>query len=106
MRVKLDPEKAADAQVTIGFKFTDIDEGNALEIRKGVAVFHGELPEETDATFVGTKDLLDRILIGETNVAQALADGELTIDGDKAAAEAFFGYFDPPDQGPIKLIVR
>ncbi len=105
MRVRLDPEKAADANSTIGFKFTDIDEGNALEIRKGVAVFHDDLPDDADATFVATKDLLDRILIGETNVAQALADGELTIEGDNEAAEAFFGYFDPPDQEPIKLIV-
>jgi len=106
MRVKLDPEKAADAQSTIGFKFTDIGEGNAIEIRKGVAVFYDEIPEKTDATFVGTKDLLDRILLGDTNVKQALADGELTIDGDKGAAEAFFGYFDPPSTEPIKLIVR
>jgi alkyl sulfatase BDS1-like metallo-beta-lactamase superfamily hydrolase len=106
MRVKLDPEKAADVQSTIGFKFTDIGEGNAIEIRKGVAVFYDEIPEETDATFVGTKDLLDRILLGDTNVKQALADGELTIDGDKEAAGAFFGYFDPPSTEPIKLIVR
>jgi alkyl sulfatase BDS1-like metallo-beta-lactamase superfamily hydrolase len=106
MRVKLDPEKAGDAEQIIGFKFTDIDEDNALEIRKGVAVFHEEIPEGADATFVGTRDLLDRILLGETDVSKALADGELTIEGDQKVAEAFFAYFDPPSEEPIKLIVR
>lgn len=106
MKVKIDPEKSADAHSTIGFKFTDIDEGNAIEIRRGVAVFHDEIPEETDATFVGTKALLDRILLGETTLKQAFADGELTIEGDKEAAKTFFSYFDPPNSEPIKLIVR
>jgi len=106
IRVRLDPEKAADAHTTIGFKFTDIDDDNALEVRHGVAVFHAEIPDQTDATFVATKALLDRILLGETNVEQAIADGELTIEGDQAAAQHFFGYFDPSDADPIKLVVR
>ncbi len=106
MRVKLDPEKAGDAESIVGFKFTDIGEDNALEIRKGVAVFHEEIPEGADATFVGTRDLLDRILLGETDVPAALKEGELTIEGDQKVAEAFFGYFDPPSEEPIKLIVR
>jgi alkyl sulfatase BDS1-like metallo-beta-lactamase superfamily hydrolase len=69
-------------------------------------VFHDELPKQSNATFVATKDLLDRILLGETNVKQALADDELTIEGDNDAAEAFFGYFDPPSSAAIKLVVR
>ena len=44
--------------------------------------------------------------IGETNVKQALENGELKIEGDQAAATEFFGYFDPPSSDPIKLVVR
>jgi putative sterol carrier protein len=51
-----------------------------------VAVFHKEAPDDADATFVATKDLLDRILLGETNVKQVLENGELKIDGDQAGA--------------------
>ncbi len=106
MRVRLDPKKAADAAMTIGFKFTDVGEANALEIRNGVAVYHDALPEKTNATFVATKELLDRILLGKTNVAKAIVAGELKIKGDAGAVEAFFGYFDPPSSEPIKLVVR
>ena len=106
LRVRLDPEKAADKHLTVGFKFTDVGEDNALEIRNGVAVFHEEAPDDADATFVATKDLLDRILLGETNVKQALETGELKIDGDQAAATEFFGYFDPPSSDRIKLVGR
>jgi alkyl sulfatase BDS1-like metallo-beta-lactamase superfamily hydrolase len=105
-RVKLDPEKAADANLTIGFRFTDVGEENALEVRRGVAVFHDTLPDETDATLIATKALLDRMLLGEISFAEAVADGELTIEGDSDAVATFFGYFDPPSDEPIKLVVR
>jgi alkyl sulfatase BDS1-like metallo-beta-lactamase superfamily hydrolase len=105
-RVKLDPEKAADANLTIGFRFTDVGEENALEVRRGVAVFHDTLPDETDATLIATKALLDRMLLGEISFAEAVADGELTIEGDSDAIATFFGYFDPPSDEPIKLVVR
>jgi putative sterol carrier protein len=71
-----------------------------------VAVFHEEASDDADATFIATKDLLDRILLGETNVEKALAAGELKIEGDQAAATEFFGYFDPPGSDAIKLVVR
>lgn len=106
MRVNLDPEKAADADMTIGFRFTDVGEENALQVRRGVAVYHDDLPAGTDATFVSTKALLDRILLGETGLEQAIADGDVSVEGDPAAAEAFFGFFDPPATEPIRLIVR
>jgi len=106
VRVKLDPEKAGDMNTTIGFRFTDIDDDNALEIRNGVAVFHESIPDQTDATIVATKTLLDLVLLGETTVADALASGELTIDGDQSAVGKFFGALDPTDADPIKLVVR
>lgn len=106
MRVRLDPKKAATATTTIGFKFTDVGQAHALEVRRGVAVFHETMPGRTDATLVATKDLLDRILLGKTNVTKALADGDLKVEGDAAAVKAFLGYFDPPSSEPIKLVVR
>lgn len=106
MRVNLDPKKAADADLTVGFRFTDVGEEDALHIRRGVAVYSDTIPAETDATFVSTKAVLDKILLGETTLPQALDDGEVTVEGDPAAVEAFFGYFDPPSEDPIKLVVR
>ncbi len=106
VRVRLDPEKAADAHMTIGFRFTDIHDDSALEIRRGVAVFHPKSPEKTDATIVATKALLDDILLEQTTLADALAEGSLTIEGDEKAIERFFGYLDTPSADPIKLVVR
>ncbi len=106
VRVRLDPVKAADEEVTIGFRFTDVGDDNALQIRRGVAVFHDTMPETTDATFVASKALLDRILLGQTTVVQAIADGALTIEGDEAAVQRFFAVLDPPPSEPIRLVVR
>ena len=64
LRVKLDAEKAADTNITLGIVFSDIDEGYGLEIRKGVCVYYDKLPENTDATLTTTKAVFDEILLG------------------------------------------
>jgi len=38
-------------------------------------------------------------------VQEAFATGELSLEGDKESAKAFFSYFDPPSSEPVKLIV-
>lgn len=106
VRVRIDPHKAADETMTIGFRFTDVEDDNALQVRRGVAVFHATMPEDADAVFVTTKALLDRILLGQTTLAQALGDGDLTIEGDEDAVRRFFAVLDPPETEPIKLVVR
>lgn len=106
LRVRLDAEKAAKADLTVGFEFTDIKEGCALHIRRGVAVFYDPMPAKFDAKLVTTKKVLNEILLGETTLAKGLTDGTVTIQGDPKVVQEFFGYLEPPSKEPIKLIIR
>lgn len=106
MRVRLDADKAADTHLVVGFQFRDPQDACALEIRRGVAVFHDQLPEHTDAMIATTSGVIHQRLGGQTTPADALQAGDITITGDTATAQHFFTYFEPPSKDPIKLVVR
>ncbi|MYS34166.1 alkyl sulfatase-like protein [Streptomyces sp. KhCrAH-43] len=76
-RVRLD---AADTRLTLGFRFTDTGDARALEIRRGVAVFHLEPPLSVDATLVTTAALIHQLLLGTTTPADALRHGDITVE--------------------------
>jgi alkyl sulfatase BDS1-like metallo-beta-lactamase superfamily hydrolase len=80
MRVRLDADKAKDATLMLGIKFSELDQGYGLEIRKGVCVFYDTLPGKTDATLSTTKEVFDNILLGETTVKDAIAKGDIKIE--------------------------
>ena len=106
LSVRLDAQKAVDTNLTLGIMFTDMKEGYGLEIRKGVCVFHDELPANTNATISISKPVFDDILLGETTVEEAAKKGDIRIDGDADSVTEFFSYFDPPGSGDINLVVR
>lgn len=106
LRVRLDAEKTRDKHLTIGFHFTDINEGYGLEIRKGVCVFHSTLPKKTGGMLVTTKDVLNKVLLKETTLAKAITDGEVRIQGNAEMVQEFFNYFEPAAKSIPALIVR
>lgn len=106
LRVRLDAEKAVDANLTLGIVFSDIDEGHGLEIRKGVCVYYDKLPENTDATLTTTKAVFDDILLGKTNVKDATDKGDIKVKGSAESAAEFFTYFDPPSTEAVNIVVR
>jgi hypothetical protein len=78
MRVRLDADKAADTHLVVGFQFPDPQDACALEIRRGVAVFHDQLPEHTDAMITTTSGVIHQLLGGQTTPADALQAGDIT----------------------------
>jgi len=77
--VNLDPEKSADVQTTVSFRFTDSGEAWTLRVRRGVAALsEGESAEADLAVSVSTDTWAD-ILLGERGVPAALASGDITL---------------------------
>jgi alkyl sulfatase BDS1-like metallo-beta-lactamase superfamily hydrolase len=106
LRVRLDADRAKDEHRTLAFSFTDTDEDCALEIRRGVAVFHEPAPDGVADTIVTTSDAIHQILLGEVTPADALAQGSITLRGDQQRVHEFLGFFEPPASDPPKLSVR
>ena len=48
MPIALDAEKAADADVVVGFRFEDVDEDYTVHVRRGVAEIETRAPEAPD----------------------------------------------------------
>jgi len=106
LRVRLDAQKAVDTNLTLGIVFSDIDKGYGLEIRKGVCVYYDKLPENTDATLTTTKAVFDDILLGNTNVKDSVAKGDIKVEGSPESVVEFFSYFDPPSTEAVNIVVR
>ena len=104
---RLKAENTLDTHMTAGFRFPDVNEAYALEIRRGVAQFHNRLPERTDLTIALDKRTLDQMLLGKLTLPDAFAAGTARIEqGTAAEALKFFGYFERPFAAPIQLTVR
>jgi len=46
---RLKAEQTLDVKMTVSFRFPDVNESLGLEMRRGVAQFHPQMPEPTDA---------------------------------------------------------
>lgn len=104
LRVRLDAEKAENANLTVGFVLPDTAESCAIQLRRGVAVIHDSIPDSTDATIT-----IDSAHVRELSRDFAAANAVLTAASqvtDEAVAREFFGYFDPLPAQPAKLLVR
>ncbi|MCK5874875.1 MAG: MBL fold metallo-hydrolase [Alcanivoracaceae bacterium] len=108
MALHLDAGKAEDTELTIGFEFSDIDVRHAIEIRRGVAQVHEQVPEDlpVNATLVLDKAFLDRILAGETGLLKGIASGDVRLQGSKLDVVSFLAVLDPEDIGDQGLTVR
>jgi len=104
---RLRSERTLDVHLTAGFRFPDINEAYGLEIRRGIAQFHESLPARCDLTLTLDKRVLDRVLLGEIKLAEAVSSGAMRVNGGRAAeVERFFGFFEAPFETPIKLTLR
>lgn len=104
---RLKAEETLDVRMTVGFIFPDVNESHALEIRRGVAQFHERLLEKTDLTIRLDKRALNRILLGEMKLDEALASGQARVEGGSAAdVQRFLSYFEQPFGSAIELTLR
>lgn len=107
MALRLDAEKALPVNLTAGFRFPDIDEAYALEIRNGIAEFHHQYPESVDMTIAMDDIFLADIMLGLSSVEEGLNTGKIEIDGDLGKVALFFGCFVKPKMAEeIMLTLR
>lgn len=97
-RIRLDPDKACNAQMTLRLHIEDRARWFALAVRHGVAEFLADAAAErvpAHAELRLSHRTWAEFYVGKTTLAQALDSGAAST-GDRAAVEAFFACFDAP----------
>jgi alkyl sulfatase BDS1-like metallo-beta-lactamase superfamily hydrolase len=92
--VRLKAEETLDMNVSVGFKYTDVGEDYALEVRRGVAEVRSGLPVGAVAIVTGTRASIGPLLSGVTPVAEALKDPGIKVDGSMDGLVKFLGHFE------------
>ncbi|TFH25632.1 MAG: MBL fold metallo-hydrolase [Myxococcales bacterium] len=93
MPVFLDAQKAADVDVVAGFRFRDVEQGYALHVRRGVAEFRPEFPEDPDVSITTDSTVWREVVLGIRNPALTLVSGDVEVDGGRLDLVAFLRMF-------------
>lgn len=97
LAVRIDPAKAGDSAVSLGFVFPDKAQEHTITIANGVLVHRPGLRDGRQATLtVRYADLLAALFAGKPLAAKA-ASGEAQIEGDPAAFARLTSWLDKPD---------
>ncbi|MCV3735607.1 MBL fold metallo-hydrolase (plasmid) [Rhizobium sp. TRM96647] len=83
--VRLNSQKAGDTKLTFNFDFGEKDGKYLLQLENGVLNnTAGRQADNADATITLTRDSLNGIVLGETTLDKATADGSVKVTGDNA----------------------
>jgi alkyl sulfatase BDS1-like metallo-beta-lactamase superfamily hydrolase len=83
--VRLNPEKAGDTHITLNFDFGEKDGKYLVELENGVLNnTKDEQADNADATITLDRASLDSIMLGETTLDKAVAEGKVKVTGDSA----------------------
>lgn len=97
MAVRLSPEKAAGADLSIGIVLADSGERRLVSVRNRVLVHQpwteGAAPS---VTLTSPRRVFLGLVGGQVKAADAVQKGILRIDGDAAQLQRFTGLFEPP----------
>ncbi len=80
MAVNLDPEKSADVDQVLGFRFTDTGEAFTVHVRRGVAEIQPRFPDAPDMTVTVDSQAWKEIVAGLRNPAVSVIR-DLEVDG-------------------------
>jgi alkyl sulfatase BDS1-like metallo-beta-lactamase superfamily hydrolase len=103
--VRLDGERAAGRASTINWVFSDLGRRH-LTTLSNCALTHlaDRASDHADATVTLEREALTRLILGQTTLAEAVAEGEIAIAGDSAAVSDLLGLLD--DVSPTFAIVE
>ena len=96
MPANLDYDKSADKQITVGFRFPDVDEDYGIEIRRGVAEFKQSLPESPDLMITADSDVWRELVLGLRSPVKAFAAGDVKYTGSALDLLGFLRLFRRP----------
>ena len=96
--VRVDGPKAWDEYLTIAFNVTDIDASYFVELRNGVLNYRdGDSTLAADTTITASRRALVGLIAGTIDVAAALGDGTIVIEGDQSSLARLVGLLSPVD---------
>jgi alkyl sulfatase BDS1-like metallo-beta-lactamase superfamily hydrolase len=102
---RVDPDKANDVHMSLGFSFPDIGEQWTLEVRRGVAQLHKGITEGTTLSLTLDKAYLDTVMSGENGLLKGALLGDVKVGGNLLDLKTFLGCFDFSEEA-IALTVR
>lgn len=88
---------AREEPFIVQFNFTDTDEIIAVHINRSVVVPREEASDDAVTRLTLTRDIFDRIILGEADLQSQVVVGNLAIEGDIRAVADFFQALDQPD---------
>ncbi|HSE87291.1 MAG TPA: alkyl sulfatase dimerization domain-containing protein [Candidatus Binatia bacterium] len=95
LAMKLDGPKADGKRIVVNFNFTDVKEKYVLEMVHGVLNHTpGRQAKDADATITLTRDTLNRIVLKETTLKDAISGGRVKIAGAEGKLEEMLSYLD------------
>jgi alkyl sulfatase BDS1-like metallo-beta-lactamase superfamily hydrolase len=93
--VRLNSERAGDAQIALNFDFGDPEGTYMVELVNGVLNHTaGEQANDADATITLSRATLNDIALQATTLDDAIAAGDVTVDGDQAKLGELVSYLD------------
>lgn len=92
--VRLNGEKAVGKKLTLNVNFTDLNAPYTLTVENAALNFNESMTNGADATVTLTKSALDSVQIGERTLEQAVASGDIKVEGRKEAFGEFLAMLD------------
>ena len=77
----LDPEKSADTDLMVCFRFPDVGESYSIHVRRGVAELRPDFPERADVAVTVDSGVWRDLVVGLRNPALVFASGDVEVDG-------------------------
>jgi len=97
LAVRIDALKAADEDLRINWRFTDLEQEHALTLRHGVLTHRsGARHAQADIELSMSKALLDRIALKQTSFGQATKDGAIVVSGERQKLFKLLGGLEQP----------
>lgn len=90
LSVRLDGPKAAGKKIGLNIEFTDLHTQYGLAVENAV-LNHGKPLTKPDATLTLSKATLDALQLKKLTLQEAVANGDLKIDGNRQKLDEFLG---------------
>lgn len=98
LAVRLNGPKAADAKAVLNFDFGKSGGKYLVELENGVLNHTaGQQADKADVTVTLTRDALNKVILKETTLADAIGAGDVKISGNRAKLDELVSYLDTFD---------
>ncbi|MGB0387953.1 MAG: alkyl/aryl-sulfatase [Ardenticatenaceae bacterium] len=93
MAIRLNPEKSANVNMCVGFRFPDTEQTYTVHVRYGVAEIQPTFPPAPDVTITVDAPIWKEIAARVRNPMEAFASGEIKIEGNLSLMPQFLSLF-------------